>query len=67
MAVVIYGAGGQARVLLELMDRAGICPLAGLLDDNVELHGTKVDGIPILGNIERLAHAGARVSHPSCA
>jgi sugar O-acyltransferase (sialic acid O-acetyltransferase NeuD family) len=54
MAVVVYGAGGQARVLVELMDRAGICPVAGLVDDNPDLHGTKVDGIPVLGPIEKL-------------
>jgi sugar O-acyltransferase (sialic acid O-acetyltransferase NeuD family) len=54
MAVVIYGAGGQARVLLELMDRAGICPIAGLVDDDASLHGTKIEGVPILGPIERL-------------
>lgn len=55
MALVVYGAGGQARVLLELMDRAGICPIAGILDDNPEFHGTKVDGIIVLGAIDRLA------------
>jgi sugar O-acyltransferase (sialic acid O-acetyltransferase NeuD family) len=55
MAVVVYGAGGQARVLVELMDRAGICPVAGLVDDNPDLHGTKIDGIPVLGPIDKLA------------
>ena len=55
MAVIVYGAGGQARVLLELMDRAGISPIAGLLDDNPALLHTKIDGIPVVGNIERLA------------
>jgi acetyltransferase EpsM len=54
MAVVIYGAGGQARVLLELMDRAGICPLAGLVDDNPALHGTKIEGLTVLGSIQKL-------------
>ncbi len=54
MAVVVYGAGGQARVLLELMDRAGICPIAGIVDDNAALHGTKVEGVNVLGPIERL-------------
>jgi sugar O-acyltransferase (sialic acid O-acetyltransferase NeuD family) len=54
MAVVVYGAGGQARVLLELMERAGICPLAGLVDDNASLHGTKIEGLPVLGSPERL-------------
>jgi sugar O-acyltransferase (sialic acid O-acetyltransferase NeuD family) len=55
MAVIIYGAGGQARVLLELMDRAGICPLAGLVDDNAALHGTKIEGLTVLGPVEKLA------------
>jgi sugar O-acyltransferase (sialic acid O-acetyltransferase NeuD family) len=55
MAVVIYGAGGQARVLLELMDRAGLCPIAGIIDDNPDYQGTKIDGIVVLGTIEKLA------------
>jgi sugar O-acyltransferase (sialic acid O-acetyltransferase NeuD family) len=54
MSVVVYGAGGQARVLLELMDRAGIGPVSGLIDDNPELIGTKIDGILVLGNLEKL-------------
>lgn len=62
MAVVVYGAGGHARVLLELMDRASISPVAGLLDDNPDLVNTKIDGIPVLGSIERLAHI-IRVNH----
>lgn len=54
MAVVILGARGQARVLLELMERAGIFPIAGIVDDDPSLHGTKVEGIPVLGPVERL-------------
>jgi UDP-perosamine 4-acetyltransferase len=55
MAVIVYGAGGQARVLLELMERAGISPIVGFVDDNAALHGTKIDGIPVMGNIDRLS------------
>ena len=55
MAVVVVGAGSQARVLLELMDRAGICPIAGMVDDDPALQGTKIDGIAVLGTIDRLA------------
>jgi UDP-perosamine 4-acetyltransferase len=55
MAVVIYGAGGQARVLLELMARAGIGPLAGIVDDNPQLQGANIDGVAILGTSDRLA------------
>ena len=54
MAIIVYGAGGQARVLLELMDRAGIRPIVGFVDDNVEIHGTKVEGVPVLGTVEKI-------------
>ena len=37
------------------MDRAGISPIAGLIDDNPDLANTKIDGVPVLGPIERLA------------
>jgi sugar O-acyltransferase (sialic acid O-acetyltransferase NeuD family) len=36
------------------MDRAGICPIAGLVDDDPALQGTKLDGIAVLGTIDRL-------------
>lgn len=37
------------------MDRAGIGPISGLVDDDPGLVGTKIDGVPVLGNIEKLA------------
>jgi sugar O-acyltransferase (sialic acid O-acetyltransferase NeuD family) len=55
MSIVVYGARGHARVLLELMDRAGIGPIAGLLDDDPALLHTKVDDIEVLGPISKLA------------
>ena len=56
MAVVVYGRGWSGtEVLIELMERAGICPVAGVVDDNPELHGTNVEGINVLGAIEKLA------------
>ena len=54
MAVVVFGAGGQARVLLEVMERSGIAPIAGILDDDPALVGTRIDGVDVLGAIERL-------------
>lgn len=54
MAIVIYGAGGHARVLLEMMERGGIGPIAGFVDENSALTGTRVDGLPVLCTLERL-------------
>jgi sugar O-acyltransferase (sialic acid O-acetyltransferase NeuD family) len=56
MSVVVIGAGGQAKVLLELMDRAGIGPVSGIIDGNPELVGKKIDGIAVLGSMEKLAN-----------
>ena len=50
------GAGGHARVVLELMDRAAINPIVGIVDDNPELWNTKIDGINVVGSIEKLGH-----------
>jgi sugar O-acyltransferase (sialic acid O-acetyltransferase NeuD family) len=54
MAIIIYGAGGHGRLLLEMMERGGVGPIAGFVDEDPSLHGTKVEGIPVLGSPERL-------------
>jgi len=56
MAIVVYGAGGHARAVLELMERSAINPIVGIVDDNPELWNTKIDGISVVGNIEKLGH-----------
>jgi len=57
MAIVVYGAGGQAKVALELLEQAGRGEgeIVGMVDDNPALVGTKVDGVAVLGGLERLA------------
>lgn len=54
MSIIIYGAGGHARLLLEVMERSGIGPFAGFIDENPALHGTKIEGLPILGSLDKL-------------
>lgn len=59
--VVVIGAGGHGRVILDILRCAGrtVC---GLLDDNPDLHGQRVNGVDVLGGIEeapRLASEGA--------
>ncbi|MFJ3905508.1 acetyltransferase [Streptomyces sp. NPDC090025] len=46
--LVIVGAGGFARETAQAARAAGL-PLAGHLDDDPALHGTEVDGVPVLG------------------
>ncbi|MEU1165212.1 acetyltransferase [Streptomyces sp. NPDC005921] len=60
--LVIVGAGGFARETAQAVADAGECKLLGHLDDNPALHGTDVDGVPVLGGCD-LVHelTGARV------
>jgi len=48
-ALVIIGAGGFARETAQAVHAAGEFKLLGHLDDNAALHGTEVDGVPVLG------------------
>ncbi|MEU6372636.1 NeuD/PglB/VioB family sugar acetyltransferase [Streptomyces sp. NPDC046909] len=47
--LVIVGAGGFARETAQAVRDAGGFELLGHLDDNPGLHGTEVDGVPVLG------------------
>ncbi|MCX5063191.1 MULTISPECIES: acetyltransferase [unclassified Streptomyces] len=47
--LVIVGAGGFARETAQAAADAGEYKLLGHLDDNPALHGTEVDGVPVLG------------------
>jgi len=49
--LLLVGASGLAREVLA----AGITGVVGIVDDNVELHGTEVAGIPVIGTIDDVA------------
>lgn len=58
-AIVIIGAGGHARETVEIL-RSGGSPgdePAGFLDDRPDLHGSVLDGLPVLGPVEWLSGA----------
>lgn len=44
------GAGGHAKVIIEILRLTGSCDLVGLLDAKSEYWGTEVLGVPILGD-----------------
>ncbi|MFR0355642.1 NeuD/PglB/VioB family sugar acetyltransferase [Streptomyces sediminimaris] len=50
--LVIVGAGGFARETAQAVADAGRFRLLGHLDDNPALHGTEVDGVPVLGGCD---------------
>ncbi|MCA0981169.1 acetyltransferase [Exiguobacterium aestuarii] len=49
--VVVFGAGGHAQVLIDILELMGIYKIAGIYDDHPELVGKFIYGYPILGRI----------------
>ena len=48
--IIGFGAGGHARVIIEILQLNPQLELIGLLDPNQELHGKLMLGVPILGD-----------------
>jgi UDP-N-acetylbacillosamine N-acetyltransferase len=54
-SLVVYGAGGHARVVADLIRLGGRYTVVGFLDDvNRDRHGRAFEGAPILGGLDRL-------------
>ena len=52
--ILIIGAGGHGRVVLDILLQTGGHQVLGFLDNNDAIHGRRVDGIPVLGDIDAL-------------
>jgi len=52
--LMIYGAGGHGRVVLDAALASGAFEIRGFLDDDPERRGEKIHGIPVLGGRELL-------------
>jgi UDP-perosamine 4-acetyltransferase len=62
-AVIGLGAGGHAKVVIEILRAAGGFDVVGLLDPREDLWGKKVLGVPVLGGddlLERQYDEGVR-------
>ena len=61
--VVLIGAGGFARETLALIKRINLSErgehikVIGFVDDNKDLHGKEIEGIPVLGKIDWINQA----------
>ncbi|MFO0974579.1 MAG: acetyltransferase [Phycisphaerae bacterium] len=54
MDIIIVGAGGHGRVVLDIVATAGEHRVVGFLDNNPALHGRRIDGEPVLGDLSQL-------------
>lgn len=55
MDIVIIGAGGHGRVVLDILAQAREHNVVGFLDSNPSLHGRRMDGKPVLGDMSNLS------------
>lgn len=59
--VIILGAGGHGRVILDILRKMGL-EVVGFLDDNPGLIGKSVNDIPVLGTVDRLGEFPANAA-----
>lgn len=52
--ILLYGAGGHAKAVLEMIQAIGAFRVAGIVDDNPSLTGSSVLGVPVLGTRDSL-------------
>lgn len=47
--LIVFGAGGHAKVVIDIIEQQGIYAIAGLLDDDPKHQGRNFFGYPVLG------------------
>ncbi len=47
--LLVFGAGGHAKVVIDLIEQQGIFDIAGVLDDDATLKGNRFFGYTVLG------------------
>jgi sugar O-acyltransferase (sialic acid O-acetyltransferase NeuD family) len=53
--VIVFGAGGHAKVVVDVLEQMESYQIVGLVDDSLELKGTVRGGYSVLGNKDDLA------------
>ncbi len=62
--LVVFGAGGHAKVVIDIIEQQGNYEIAGLLDDDLKLQGQRFFGYPVLGTRAQLpALLSAQLRH----
>lgn len=54
MNIIIIGAGGHSKILIDILEENNEFNILGLLDDNKNIHGEYILGKKILGDIESI-------------
>lgn len=51
LRIIIIGASGHAKVVLDILQQTQNIEVIGFLDDDLALHKQMINGIPVLGNL----------------
>jgi acetyltransferase EpsM len=54
-AILVYGAGGHGKAVIDLLRSLGSYRIVGVLDDDPTLSGSSLMGVPVLGGRDQLA------------
>jgi len=54
MDIIIIGAGGHSKIVIEILEENNEFNILGLLDDNKDTHGKLILGKRVLGDIESI-------------
>lgn len=57
--ILVFGGGGHAKVVIEILQLDSRNTLVGIIDKNPQLAGSRVMGVPVLGDDSQIAGAGA--------
>lgn len=52
--IVLLGAGGQAKIVLDLIDKNKQYDVLAILDDNQLIHNTKLLNQPVVGDLDKI-------------
>jgi sugar O-acyltransferase (sialic acid O-acetyltransferase NeuD family) len=52
VSLLLIAASGLAREVLSVLERTPDAVAIGIVDDNPRLHGTSVNGVPVLGSLQ---------------
>jgi len=57
--LLVLGAGGHGRVVLDILLHDPAAEIVGFLDNNPDIRGRRIDGFPVLGGIDDLEAVAA--------
>jgi len=54
MKVIIIGAGGQGKVVLDILRVEKRCEVMGFIDNSLSMRGSVIQGVPVIGDLSVL-------------